>query len=159
MGRSQQKKGYSGKTFVQEVHVEVIVEDPTDPPHIKSKFKTLQDWLYNICDNDWPGKSIDKFNINISHSDPTGDYTIFLYGVNTYAEGENRFITRIEFELLHMYYKFPKKEYKSLTTEQFKAKLTSQLKDFTKTGKFKTSYLTKANAIIIEFSGEAIWTK
>jgi hypothetical protein len=159
MGQSQKMKGDSVKTSAEYVIVEDIVEEPTIPMHIKSKFKTLQDWLYNICDNDEPKKSIQKFNINIIHSEPSGDYAICLWGVNTYNEGKNRSVTRIDFTPTNMYFKIPKKEYKNLTQEQLKLELTSQLKDFAKSEKFRNSYLTKANAIIMEFSGESIWTK
>jgi hypothetical protein len=152
-------KADSGKIVLQQVIIEDIVEEPIAPMDIKSKFKTLQEWLFNICDNDKPKKSIQKFNINITHSEPSGDYAICLWGVNTYDEGKKRSITRIDFMPTNMYYKIPKKIYKNLTQEQLKHELTSQLKDFTKTEKFKNSYLTKANAIILEFNGESIWTK
>lgn len=159
MGRTRQPKGTSGKTVIEHVFIEDIVEDPTIPAHINSKFKTVQEWLNNICDNAKPEKSIQKFNINIAFSESSGDYIIFLWGVNTYNESKNRSVTKIEFEPSNMYFKLAKKEYDNVTREQVQNKLTSQLKDFTKTEKFRSSYLTKADAIILEFSGEAIWTK
>lgn len=48
MAYSQQTKNDSEKVSVQHLIVEDIVEQPIVSPYIKSKFKTLQDWLFNI---------------------------------------------------------------------------------------------------------------
>jgi len=109
MGRSQHSKADSGKILIQEVHTEDVVEEPIEPEHVRSKFKTLQEWLINICNNNKPKKSIAEFYVNFSES--SGNYTIFLWGVNTYAEGKNRSITRIEFQPLNMYNNLAEKEY------------------------------------------------
>jgi len=55
-----------------------------------------------------------------------------------------------------MYFKLPEIEYKNLNREQLVGKPTAQLKDFTKTEKFKTSFLAKAKSITTDFKGE-IW--
>ncbi len=49
----------AGKVVVQDVVIEDVVDDvPPPPPHLTSNFKTLQDWLFNICDTEKPEKSI-----------------------------------------------------------------------------------------------------
>lgn len=158
MARSEQPKSDSEKVVIQHIsfeHIEEDVEPP--PPHFTSKFKTLQDWLFNICENDKPKKSIAEFRVNFFES--SGEYTLFLIGVNTYKEGKNRSITRIEFEPSNMYFNLPKSDYKNLNRQQLQDKVTFQLKDFTETETFKTSFLTKANVITIGFSGERVWSK
>jgi hypothetical protein len=146
-----QPKSGSGKV-VKHIVVEHRVEQPVFTDNKKSKFKTLQDWIYNICDDDKPAKEIAEYKFNFFES--AGEYMLFLTGVNTFEEGQNRSITRIEFEPTNMYFKLRKNEYKNFNREQLKDKLTSQLKDFTNTEKFRNSFLAKANAIITGYDGK-----
>lgn len=132
---------------------EEVDDVPPPPPGLVSNFKSLQDWLFKICDRDKPGKSIMTYNFGLFES--PGNYTIFLVGLNQY-EKKNSLITRIEFEPKSMYFRLPETEYKNLNREQLVDKLTAQLKDFTKTEKFKTSFLAKAKSITTDFKGE-IW--
>ncbi len=157
LAHSQNKKSDSGRVVVEHVHLEDIQEEPVFPTHIKSKFKTLQDWLFNICDNDKPKKSITEYKFGLFES--ANGHTLFFVGVNKYDEGKNRYRTRIEFEPSSMYFKLRKSEYENLNREQLLDKLTSQLTNFTNTEKFKTSFLSKANAIIFESNGRTIWSK
>ncbi|HEY1871777.1 MAG TPA: hypothetical protein VGG71_12015 [Chitinophagaceae bacterium] len=160
MNQNQDASHNPGKTSTQIVHIEHTTYEP-DPPHpeeIQSKFKNLDDWLNSICDGENPEKPIEIYRINIFLTEPSGDRTIYLLGENTYNEGNNHSITRIEYEPSNMYYNL-KNEYKKLTWEELKIKITFQVKEFTKSDKFKASFLSKANAIIMGFSGESIWKK
>jgi hypothetical protein len=156
MANRQQPESDSGKISNHFI-VEHRAEQRVSPANIKSKFKTLQSWLSNICDKDKPDKAITEYNFNFFES--SGEFTLYLTGVNTYEETPSRSITRIEFEPANMYFKLRKSEYKDLNREQLKDKLTSQLKDFTNTEKFRDSFLTKANAIITGYNGQKIWSK
>jgi hypothetical protein len=154
----EQQTNDSGKVRVQEVQLEVVEDDVEPPPlHLTSRFKTLQDWLYNICDKDKPQKPIAKCKFGLFES--PNNYTLVLFGVNTYDEGKNRSITRVEFEPANMYFKLPETYYENLNREQVLDKLTSQLKDFANTKKFKTSFFTKANIVVFETNGQTIWSK
>jgi len=158
MVSGQQDKKDSGKVIVEHGWFEVVEDDIGPPPtHLASKFRTLHDWLLNICYNDQPQKSIAKFTLNLFES--PDDYTLVLVGVNTYDEGENRSVTRIEFEPTNMYFKLPRTYYKNLSREQLLDKLTLQLKRFTSTKKFKTSFFAKANIVIFQTNGQTIWSK
>lgn len=113
------------------------VDDVGPPPFgLKTKFKSVHTWLSNTCDTEKPAKPIQTYNFGLFES--PGNYAIFLVGLNQY-EKKNSLITRIEFEPKSMYFRLPETEYKNLNREQLVDKLTAQLKDFTKTGKFKTS--------------------
>jgi hypothetical protein len=155
MAHNQQPKNDSEKVIVHDVQIEDDIEPP--PPHLTSKFRTLQDWLFNICVNDKPKKSITKYKFGLFES--SNDYTLVLVGMNTYDEGKNRSVARIEFEPTNMYFKLPEREYKNLNRDQLIEKLTSQLKDFANTEKFKTSFFTKANIVVFESNGQIIWLK
>ena|ERR1022692_2644872 len=126
------------------------------PPGLISSFDTLQDWLINICDSEQPEKSIATYNFGLFES--AGDYTIFLIGENTYDKEQNYSVTSIDFKPLHMYFPLPKSEYENLIREQLVEQLTDELRGFTKTDKFKNSFLAKANSIKTDFSGE-IWSR
>lgn len=158
MANNDYSKDEPKKFYIQRVRIEVVVEHDLPPPYVKSKFKTLQDWLANICDGRKPKQSIAKFKIGFFF-DETGRYTVFLYGINSYQETRTRSATRIEFRPANMYFKVPKDECKKFDVEQFKSHLTAQLKDFIETEKFQTSFLTRSNAIVAEFNGETIWSK
>ena len=158
MASGQQNKKDTGKVIMQDIHFESVENDiEPPPPYFTSKFKTLQDWLLNICDNDKSQKSIAKYKLGLFES--ANDYTLFLVGVNTYDEDKNRSVTHIEFEPTNMYFKIPQTYYENLNREQLLVKLTSQLKDFAKTEKFKTSFFTKANIVVFETNGQIIWSK
>ena len=158
MANNEQSKDESKKIYIEHVHIEDIEEDELPPAHIKSKFKTLEDWLANICDGRKPKQTIAEFKIGFFFDD-SGQYTVFLNGVNSYQETKTRSVTRIQFRPANMYFEVPKEECKKFNVEQFKNHLSSQLKEFIQTEKFQTSFLTKSNAIITDFNGERIWSR
>jgi len=119
---------------------------------IKTKFKTLKEWILNICEDKEPQKSIERIIFGYQTSS-IGEYKFYFYGVNTYLE-ESQSVTRIDFEPSNMAFKPPKKAYKNLSQQQMKEKIVSELKDAINTKKFKNSFLAKSN--YIEFSGEEI---
>jgi hypothetical protein len=158
MAFAQQTNNDSGKVIVKNVQFEDAEDDiEQPPPHLTSKFRTLQDWLINICDKDKPQKSIAKYKFGLFES--SNDYTIFLVGVNTYDEGNHRSGTHIEFQPANMYFTLPKAYYGNLNRQQLLHKLTSQLKDFVNTEKFRNSFFIKANIVVFETSGQTIWSK
>ena len=68
------------KIIIQDVFLEEIIDDPPPPPPgLKPTFKTLEDWLTNICDSDRPKKSISSYAIGLFES--KDDYTLFFDGV------------------------------------------------------------------------------
>lgn len=150
------------KTGVQKVEVKEVtfysVEDdfPPPPPNLTSNFKTLQEWLLSICNGKKPEKSIATFHFGLFES--SDEKIMFLTGVNKYINGDTSY-TRIEFEPSNVYYQLPQREYSNLNRDQLMKKLTDQLKAFTNTEKFNTSFLSKANAITFESNGQTIWSK
>jgi hypothetical protein len=154
---SEKTKTESEKVEVKEVtlyDIEDAVQPP--PPGLTSNFKTLQEWLFSICNDEKPKKSIAVFNFGLFESSEAN--IIYLVGVNKYDKGDTS-RTCIEFEPQNMYFQLPKGEYKNLRRDQLLNKLTEQLKTFANTEKFKTSFLSKADAIIFESNGRTIWSK
>lgn len=155
----QEHKEDTGKTIVK-YGVFTVTEDDIGPPppDLKSEFGTLQDWLVNICDGEKPEKPIADYNIGLFESSE-GGYTLVLTGGNTYDEDDNNSSKRIEFTPKHTFYRLPEDYYKNLSREQLIKKLIAQLKDFTNTKDFKSSFFTQANAIVFDTNGQKIWTK
>jgi hypothetical protein len=58
-----------------------------------------------------------------------------------------------------MYFKLPENYFKNLNKQQLLDKLTSELKNFTATEKFKNSFFAKAKAIAFESTGQTIWSR
>jgi len=155
MGHGQPQKSELKTTILQDILVEEIVEPP--PPKLISKFITVEDWLTNICDNNKPKIRIAKYRFGLFES--KNDYTLFLAGLNTYKVGKKRSSTQIEFEPKNMYFKLPEGYYKSLTREQLLKKLSSDLKAFTNSTKFKNSFFIDANIVAFDTNGTTLWTK
>ncbi|HEU5052802.1 MAG TPA: hypothetical protein VFT78_06805 [Hanamia sp.] len=157
MASAQQNKDDPGKVLVQrQIEIVIDVIEPP-PPHLVSNFATMQDWLLNICERDKPQKPISKYAVGLFES--LNDYTLFLIGMNTYDEDKHRSEIRIEFEPTNMYFKLHEGYFQNLSREQLLEKLTSDLKDFAKTVRFKTSFFSKATSFVFETNGHTIWSK
>jgi hypothetical protein len=135
-------------------HIEDDVFPP--PPDLTSNSETVQEWLFSICNDEKLQKPIAIYRLGLFESPDQN--TIYLVGTNNYEDGDTSY-TRIEFEPSNIYFQLPPSEYKSLDRDQLLNKLTDQLKAFTETEKFKTSFLSKANAIIFEPNGQTVWAK
>jgi hypothetical protein len=144
------------KIEIREVTMIHEEEDVSPPPDIQSKFKTIQEWLLTVCDNEKPKTKIATYEIGLFES--PGEYILYLVGLNTYDKNPNHTITRIDFEPADMYFRLPETEYKNLNSGQVLNKIKIQLKDFIKTEKFKTSFLAQANSIKTTFDGDEIWS-
>ncbi len=160
-----QKSDTARRITVQYVSIEDIIQDDADnldfPKHVKPKFKTTEEWLFQVCANKKPKVKITEFDFNFMESDG-GRLTIFVVGVNRYQQRVNNITKHIEhndFKPKDMYFNLTISDYKNLNKEQLKEKLTTQLKEFTQTEKFKTSYLAEADAIVTSYNGEKIWTR
>jgi hypothetical protein len=135
--------------------VDVVDDIPPPPEDLASKFKTLQEWLYSICDNRNPKKSITNFNFGLFES--PGNNIIYLASINKYNKGDT-FCTRIEVESRNMYFKLPSTEYKNLNRDQLLNKLTDQLKTFANTDKLCTVLLTGVKLISPASESSRIFT-
>ena len=156
MACSQKTKKESDKVEVKEVTLVDIVDDvPPPPPDLTPKFKTLQDWLFSICDGEKPKKPIANYDFELFES--TDDNVISLVGINKYDNKDTSY-TRIEFEPSNVYFQLPKSEYENLNREELLNKLTLQLKGFINTEKFKTSFLANADNVKVSLNGKLIWS-
>lgn len=149
------KKNTSGNHRIEHVQFEHVAEQPVFYGAVISSFKSIHEWLFSICDNRAPEKPIAEFRINFLES--AGQYTVFLYGINTYSESKNRTISRIEFEPKDMYCQLPESEYKGMDMYSIASKLVVQIKEFTRTETFQYSFLAKSMVIYTEFNGQKIW--
>lgn len=142
------------KVALHDYHVEDNIEPP--PPDLISRFKNLNDWLVNVSNEKPLNKSISKYEFGLFES--PGDYTIFLVGINEYMKGDTSY-TLFEFKPANMYFKLPESEYKNMSRDKLLNRLVSQLKDFTETKKFETSFFTEADKITFTTNGQEIWSK
>ena len=139
------------KYIVEHVHLQEIKDDIEPPPlDLKPTFKSVEDWLYNICESDSPKKYISHYSIGIFESKDS--YILFLVGLNRTKNHE-----KVDFQPTNMYFLVSKVEYKVLGIEQFINKMAMQLKTFTETKKFEDSFLAKSNSIV--FDNAVIWAK
>lgn len=145
----QSKPADEQRMVVQDVTLQQVVEDADPPPpNLKSKYKSLEDWLSDICTKEKPDESIRYYKIGLFEG--SDGNIIFLSGSR---HSDNADSVTIDFRPAAMYCRLPDNSYKNMNHSDFLNKITAQLKDFVKTEKFKRSFLSKANAIIIEFNG------
>lgn len=136
-----------------------IIEDDIDPPFgpmPTSKFENVNEWLTNICENEKPTQPIANFKIGLFES--PDENILYLVGTNETEEGDVTYIT-IDFEPEETFFLLPKDEYNILTRDELLKKIVLDLKDFAKTERFKTSFVTQAISLIFESNGEMIWAK
>ena len=134
------------------------IEEQIDPPpsNLITKFASIEEWLNVICDEKKPDLFIATYKIGLLESPQ--EIIIYLVGINSHSEGDTTQI-RIDFEPTAMYFSLPKNEYKNLNRDQLLNTLTVQLKSFSNTENFKSSFLSNANALKFETNGLTIWTK
>jgi hypothetical protein len=146
------------RTIVQHVTFSVnqdIAEPP--PPNLVSKYETLQEWLVNMCNTEKPEKAISQYSFGLFIS--PNEYTLIMTGINNYRRGSSTRAIRIEFQPKDMYYVLPKKYSANLTRDQVYEKIVADLKDFTKTNTFQSSFLSKADKLVFESNGKVVWCK
>jgi hypothetical protein len=142
------------KYIIEPIHIEEtvdMVEPP--PPDIKPTFKTLHDWLIDICDSEKPEIPIANYSFGVFESPDSR--VLFMVGLNKYTDPNHE---KIDFEPRNMYFLLPTEDYRDMTLEQMADKLARQLRDFTKTQKFTNSYLADANSIVLN-GNQIIWSK
>jgi len=160
MSQGQNTNKKSSKGIIQIVHAEAKVEYPRTITEIKSKAKSIKDWMFNICDGKKPDKSIAEFILEFSESSKDG-YRLRFYGVNIYKNTTNGNDVKIDYEPnpSDMYFIPEKSEYEKLTYKQFKEKITIHIKETLNSEKIKSSFLSEANYIYLSFRDEKIMLK
>lgn len=118
-----------------------------------SKASSIQEWLNDISKNDKPKMSIAYYHFGFMD---VGDrYTVILVGLNDS-------LTHIDYEPQKKYFNLPKVQYKNMTEKQVLDGVKAQLKAFTETEEFKTSFFSQAQSIGINTESnvkEKIWSK
>ncbi len=151
LGQNRKTDVEAGEVEVKEVVLQQVVEEPEPPPpNLTSHFKTLQEWLFNLCNTEKPDDSILTYNFGLFES--KDHYILVLTSSKLYGKFQDS--VTIDFEPSIMYYPLPQSDYKNLNREQVVDRIMAQLKEFTQTVKFKHSFFAKAKAIITDFNGE-----
>lgn len=133
-------------------------EDDLGPTglYMESTFKTIDDWLLDMCKNDRPQKEITKFIFGVFEY--LDGYTLCLTGINAYEEG-NHTKTKIEFLPIHSYFRIPAAYHEHLEREETIKKIETDLDKFAQSKCFQSSYFTHAKIVQFETTGEIIWSK
>jgi hypothetical protein len=140
------------KQIVENVHLQETKDDVEPPPYdLKPTFKTIEDWLFSICNSEEPEKYISQYSIGLFES--KDNYVLFLVGLNRTGNHEE-----VDFKPSNMYFLISKDGIKNFEREQFIEKVTKQLIYFTKSKKFEKSFLAKSSSIVFDGS-TVIWSK
>lgn len=135
-----------------------FIEDDFTPPHVitPSKFESINDWLKHICQSEKLEKPINHFKIGLIESPK--ENALYLIGRNLIKKGSTSHST-LDFEPKEMYFLISTDKYKNLGRKEMLEKLSLELKKFTETEAFKTSFFANATDLVFESTGEVIWQK
>ena len=142
---------------IKHIHATATIEQFVIPSNIRSKHKTIHEWLTSICHGKKPTETILEFTIRLISSETSGEHIVCLYGVNSRIDGPYSTYTYVVFKPSNLWFKFPKLQYRKCNYEQIQEELTKQVKDFTLTELFQNSFLSKAD-IKTSFGQNPIWT-
>lgn len=126
---------------------------PPPPPELASRFASVQEWLIHMIGTEQPDSSVTTYQFDLFQSGSS--YTVSLVGLIAFSSG-TREVKRIHFQPSQMYYPLPESDYKGLSWQEANDKLTVQLKEFTRTGRFQNSFLAQARAITTGYNGAKI---
>ena len=128
-----------------------FMDDPPPPPPLDfvSPFKTIHEWLSNICDTKEPDKPIEDLQISLSES-PTRAI-LCLVGFNTEVIDNSTTAHRITFTPASGDFPLPKDDYENLSKQQVRERVLSEVMEFSKTEKFQNSFLWQAESVTISF--------
>jgi len=156
-GNAQNQSGLKDTIFEKMEFNHSVEEIDPPPPNYLYKYQRIEDWLTAICNNSKPLKKISSYNIGLFESDEN----IFLtfVGTNTKTLDKYHIETHIDFIPADTYFKLSKPVYNNLTRDAILNKLILEIIEFTKTQKFKRSFLAASNEIIFETTGKVIWKK
>lgn len=126
-----------------------VFAPPPPNANINSPFSSIGEWLSALCKGEQPQKAIDTYSFGIFESQD--EWLLFIVGED-YSEPNK---IKIGFKPSLMYFRIPEAELKNNTREKLREKIMTQIKRFTETEEFKSSFLAKA--FTIEFSGEILW--
>ena len=136
---------------ISETEVADLVPPP--PPGSTTNFNTLHEWLNHLSAAEQPGDSIVVYHFGLFEA--PGTYILYMVGSKEYREDQTE-LRRIHFEPSAMYYPLSESKYKGQRREQVIAHITAQLKAYSRTSAFRTSFFARARAITSDFSGR-IW--
>lgn len=148
-------KMYSGQS---EIKTTVITDVPEPPPsEFISPFKTIEEWLSHICDTNHPEGNISECHITLIES--SWNNVLDLEGWNETIVNENTIAHRIVFKpISHKYFPLPKDKFANLSQQEVKEQVMNELIAFTKSAKFKNSFLSKIPSIQTNIGGQ-IWAR
>jgi hypothetical protein len=148
----------NNKHVVEHILSSIEIDDAEPPPpHFVSPYNTIEEWLFNVCDKEKPAIPIATYSFGLFEG--ANEYVLCLTGVNSYQLSKEREQIRIDFAPADMYYPLRQSEYKNLNREQVLERLTSELKAFTTTDKFRQSFFSQAESIRTDWNGDIIWSK
>lgn len=146
------------KLIIEKIQTQ-MTEEPVSPPppNLVSNFTTIGDWLANLCRNNKTEDKVTEYRFHLFES--VGNNVLAVAGVEIHQDEKYNWVTRIVHEPENNYFILPDQYFGSLAHQQMLEKLTTELKEFTYTDLFQTSFFAKAMAVVFDRNGVIIWKK
>jgi len=123
------------------------------PGLFKSPFNTLQEWLLELCNDEPDTNSVAEYCL-LYHSQ--SEQSIVGFVGHSYSTVGDVVTRKISFTPKHMFFPLPKREYRKLSYKDASEKFYKELKQFTKSGDFHNSFMSKNIPVNTNFGGQ-IW--
>ncbi|HYM95165.1 MAG TPA: hypothetical protein VET23_13570 [Chitinophagaceae bacterium] len=145
--------------YVSDIAQLTVLVDAPEPPPVRfiSPFKTIEEWLFHLCDTNDPKQIISECHITLIEL-PWGN-VLSLMGWNKITIDENTISHRRVFRpTTDMYFPLPNDKFGNLSEQLIREQVINELIEFTKSIKFKNSFLSKVQSLQINIKGQ-IWSK
>jgi hypothetical protein len=120
-----------------------------------SDFNSVKQWLFHICDNAVLPKTTISDYLFVLYGARAHD-TLTIYGYNLSREN-NVSTSQVDFTLpLDMCMTLHQKDYTELSKKILRERIKNEIKEFTQTSKFYSSFLSKSRTISLDSKGD-IW--
>ena len=141
----------NSKIEVTHIMVEktMAIPEPPPPSFSCSDSLTIQEWFFKLCDKEKSEK--DSIAYIFALYETENCYAIYLSVLKEREKDDKAGTTNNDDDPSDEYYPLSKNDYKVLKWDQVINKIKSQIKEFSKTEKFKNSSLAKAKAITMSF--------
>ena len=134
-------------------HQKDVFAPPPPGYPIHSPFQTIHEWLSAICDAEPPAVPVSVYSFGVFES--PDEWLLFVVGENSTQKDQYTSATHIGFKPSLMYFLLPKAQHERKLSNEVKAQLRRELEAFTRTEKFRSSFLAKAYSA--EWNGETFW--
>lgn len=115
----------------------------------------LEEWLLDICQTEQPDQSVIAYHVGMFEN-LEGATIVYLVGSKNFDTHSNECINEIDFEPTNNYITINESGFKELDWDEALELVEHRLRTFSRTEKFKSSFLGQARALTVGYDDNAV---